>query len=282
MAGKLVLAIVCVCLLVACGHSSLSPTSATSSRTAQPSASAAPTVRAVTVGCGTYCQQAGASAGTKPPGYPCPTAGCRRCPSQNCVTLESDTATATNGVATVKLKCNLSTACRGALLICLPQSPCWRGPVVNGRLAASDFVIPPGATRDAGVALTPLGKQIASGGGLDATIMVDLLNYGYVLDTDSATANISLTSTDPPTLPPNAAVACGGDVFVGANTSCPFARNLEKAYRAARCGSDGCAMDPATVTAFSPVTGRTYVMHCTGGPPLVCRGGVNALVELYI
>jgi hypothetical protein len=202
------------------------------------------------------------------------------------VTIESDVAAATNGVATVKLKCNLSAACRGAFLICLPESPCWKGQVVNGRLAASDFVIPPGATRDVGVALAPLGKQVASGGGLDATILVDLLDYGIVLSTNnSAKANFSLTSTDPPTLPPNSAAACGGDVFVGPNTSCPFAKSLEKAFRAARCGilsgSYGCALDSATVKAFSPVTGRTYVMRCTSGPPLVCRGGVNALVEFY-
>jgi hypothetical protein len=287
MAGKLVLAIVCVCLLAACSHSPSSPTLAASPHVAQPSTSAASTAPAVTVGCGTYCQQAGDSAGTSPPGYPCPESGCRRCPPQNCVTLASSAATATNGVALVKLRCNLSTACRGAVLICLPQSTCWRGAVWAGRLAASDFVIPPGATRDVGVALTTLGKQIASGGGSDATTLVDLLNYGIVLNTtNSVTASFTLTSDDPPTLPPGTAAACGGDVFVGPNTSCPFAKNVEKAFRVARCsvlgGELGCAMDAATVTAFSPVTGRTYVMHCTSGPPLACRGGVNALVELYL
>jgi hypothetical protein len=165
MAGKLVLAIVCVCLLAACGHSSSGPTSTASPHVAQSSPSAASNAHTVTVGCGTYCQQAGDSAGTQPPGYPCAGTECRPCPSQNCVTLASGAAAATNGVALVKLRCNLSTACRGAFLLCLPQSTCWRGPVVNGRLAASDFVVPPGATREVGVALTTLGKQIASGGG---------------------------------------------------------------------------------------------------------------------
>lgn len=283
MAGKLVLAIVCVCLLAACGHSSSSPTPAASSHAGRLSPSAASTAPATTLGCGTYCQQAGDSAGTSPPGYPCARTGCLRCPPPNCVTLASGAATATNGVALVKLRCNLSTACRGAFLICLPQSPCWRGPVWAGRLAASDFVVPPGATRDVGVALTTAGKQVASGGGVDATTLVDLLNYGIVLNTsNSATATFTLTSDDPPTLPPGIAAACGGDVFAGPNTSCPFAENVEKAFRAARCGSYGCSVDAVTVTAFSPVTGRTYVMHCSSGPPLVCRGGVNALVELYL
>lgn len=239
----------------------------------------------VTVGCGTYCQQAGDSAGNAPPGYPCRGGKCRRCPPQSCVILESGAATATNGVATVKLRCNLSTVCRGAFLICLPQSTCWREPVsVGGRLAASDFVVPPGAVRDVGVALTTLGKQVASGGGLDATKMVDLLNYGDVINTsNSATADFSLLSTDPPTLPPGTTAACGGGVFVGPDTSCPFAKNVEKAFRAARCSkSFGCASSPATVKAFSPVTGRSYVMRCTGQVPLACRGGTNALVHIYL
>ena len=63
MTGKLFLALACMCLLAACGHSSPGPTVAASSHIAPPSASAAPTASAVTVGCGTYCQQAGLSQG---------------------------------------------------------------------------------------------------------------------------------------------------------------------------------------------------------------------------
>jgi hypothetical protein len=36
-----------------------------------------------------------------------------------------------------------------------------------------------------------------------------------------------------------------------------------------------------TVTAVSPVTGETYQMQCTGGSPVVCMGGTNAIVEFY-
>lgn len=280
LTGKLFLAILCICLLAACGHSS--PPNSTSTASAPPSASAGPTGSAVTVGCGTYCQQAGNSAGNNPPGYPCPAGGCRRCPPQNCVTLESGGATATNGVATVKLRCNLSSACRGAFLICMPMVLCESGPTseggVGGRLAGSDFVIPPGASHVTGVALTDLGKEVASEqGGFTATVLVDLLDYGTVINTTNSEAgNFPLSSTNPPSFPAGATASCGGLVFVGPDTSCSFAKDVEKAYNAT--GSLGVA----TVTAFSPVTGQTYVMRCIGVSPHVCRGGTNALVEFYI
>jgi hypothetical protein len=284
LARKIFAAIVCAWLLAACGQSSPNPAPATSSHAAPQSSTGAAfsatsgpsTASAAAAGCGTYCQQAGDSAGTAAPGYPCPTSGCRQCPPQNCVSLESGGATATNSVVTVKLSCNLSTACHGAFLICLPSFTCWSGQTrsgAGGRLAGSDFVIPPGTTSDVPVALTTLGKQVASGpGGFRATVIVDLLNYGMVV-TNSGTGNFSLASTDPPTFPAGATGSCGGPVFIGPDTSCPFAENVEKAYSK----SNGSA-----VSAVSPVTGQTYVMQCTGGSPHVCRGGTNALVEFYL
>lgn len=277
LTGKLVLAVACVCLLVACGHTSLSSSTSVASSIAPQSTSAAPTTPAVTVGCGTYCQQAGASAGTNPPGYPCPAAGCRQCPPQNCVTLESGGATATNGIITVKLRCNLSTACRGAFLLCLPSFTCWGGPTshgAGGRLAGSDFVVPPGATREVGVALTTLaGRVVSNQQPFSAGVLVDLLDYGNVL---VPSRGFSLASTDPPAYPAGATSRCGpsiaGALFVGPDTSCPFAKNVAKAWL--RSGGP-------TVRAFSPVTGRTYLMHCTSGTPHVCRGGINALVVFY-
>jgi hypothetical protein len=124
------------------------------------------------------------------------------------------------------------------------------------------------------VALTTLGKQVASGpGGFRAGVLVDLLDYGTVLYPSSSTGNFSLTSTGPPTFPAGATASCGGPVFVGPHTSCPFAENVKKAYYL-KYGN-------ATVRAFSPVAGQTYVMQCTRGSPHVCRGGANALVEFY-
>ena len=64
----------------------------------------------------------------------------------------------------------------------------------------------------------------------------------------------------------------GEDVFAGADTSCPFALNVEQAW------SVSGATD--TISAYSPVTGLSYVMNCGGNDGTVnCTGGDNALVE---
>ncbi len=65
---------------------------------------------------------------------------------------------------------------------------------------------------------------------------------------------------------------CGGGVYAGADTSCPFALNVEADYTGA--GAD---------YAYSPVTGQSYTMNCDGGAgaldTVTCTGGNNALVE---
>lgn len=65
---------------------------------------------------------------------------------------------------------------------------------------------------------------------------------------------------------------CGGGVYAGADTSCPFALNVEANYTGA--GAD---------YAYSPVTGQSYTMNCDGGAgardTVTCTGGDNALVE---
>jgi hypothetical protein len=65
--------------------------------------------------------------------------------------------------------------------------------------------------------------------------------------------------------------SCGGELSVNANTSCPFAENVEQAYYA-EVGSG-----PGEVVAYSPVTNRTYVMSCSGSPH-ECTGGDDAAV----
>ena len=67
--------------------------------------------------------------------------------------------------------------------------------------------------------------------------------------------------------------ACDGNVSAGANTSCPFALNVESAYYASGGGY-------STVSVYSPVTGLYYAMTCTPGVPTVCSGGNNAVVEI--
>jgi hypothetical protein len=68
---------------------------------------------------------------------------------------------------------------------------------------------------------------------------------------------------------------CGGYLYVGPDTSCPFAQNVESNYT-------GLGADYAS----SPVTGQNYTMNCVagygnlnGGDSVVCTGGDNALVE---
>jgi hypothetical protein len=71
---------------------------------------------------------------------------------------------------------------------------------------------------------------------------------------------------------PAALTNCGGGVYAGADTSCPFALNVEADYTGA--GAD---------YASSPVTGLSYTMNCDGGygarGTVTCTGGDNALVE---
>jgi hypothetical protein len=68
---------------------------------------------------------------------------------------------------------------------------------------------------------------------------------------------------------------CGNYLYVNADTSCPFAQNVEADYT-------GLGADYAS----SPVTGQDYTMNCVagygnlnGGDSVVCTGGDNALVE---
>lgn len=188
----------------------------------------------------------------------------------------------TNGVAAVQMTCNLSTECRGAFLICLPNDFCrvgaQGGQVSGGRIAGSDFTVPAGTTSDVMIGLTALGEQIVStnSGGFNGGLIVDMLNYGYVAaGPGSQLSSLTLTTTDSPTYPAGATAGCGGVVFVGPDTSCPFARNVANAY------ADSVRSGNGTVTASSPVTGDSYQMQCTGGSPVVCRGGTNAVVEFY-
>lgn len=67
--------------------------------------------------------------------------------------------------------------------------------------------------------------------------------------------------------------SCGGNLYAGGNTTCPFAQNVERAWYSAGGGS-------VVVEAYSPVTGRYYTMQCTAGIPTTCRGGNNAIVYI--
>jgi hypothetical protein len=63
---------------------------------------------------------------------------------------------------------------------------------------------------------------------------------------------------------------CGGGVYAGADTSCPFALNVTEGYTG-----------PGADYAYSPATGLNYTMNCTleGASTVVCTGGDNAYVQ---
>ena len=63
--------------------------------------------------------------------------------------------------------------------------------------------------------------------------------------------------------------SCGNELSVGPDTTCAFAEDVRSAYEAS---------GPGTVTAYSPVTKRTYEMTCTDDSTVVCTGGNNASV----
>jgi serine/threonine-protein kinase len=62
---------------------------------------------------------------------------------------------------------------------------------------------------------------------------------------------------------------CGGGVYAGADTSCPFALNVAANYT-------GTGPDYA----YSPVTGLSYTINCSDSNPIICTGGDNALVQI--
>ena len=83
------------------------------------------------------------------------------------------------------------------------------------------------------------------------------------------------TSTPPrqAAQPTRGSVSCGDGLSVGPTTSCAFARNVQSAYLESGGGN-------TTVRAYSPTTGLSYTMSCSGGAPTVCTGGKNASVYI--
>jgi type II secretory pathway pseudopilin PulG len=72
---------------------------------------------------------------------------------------------------------------------------------------------------------------------------------------------------------PNVGASCGGNLSVGANTSCAFGESVVSEYYYEGGGT-------RTITAYSPVTSTYYSMYCVGGVPTVCTGGNNATVYI--
>jgi hypothetical protein len=71
---------------------------------------------------------------------------------------------------------------------------------------------------------------------------------------------------------PSDAESCGSGVFVeSGSTSCAFGLNVADDYFSAGGGS---------FESFSPTTGESYTMSCSGGSPITCTGGNNAVVYI--
>lgn len=285
--GVTTLILIGLTVTVGCGGSSTTQSSSTKAATpATPSVTrSSGTAVSAHPGCGTYCQEAGVPAGDAPPGYPCPSTGCFRCPPTHCATLLSASATARAGAFSVKLRCRLETPCQGAFLLCFHDTSCSRGPThfgVGGRLAASDFTLDADRTTDVPVELTALGEKLASlSSGFPADVIVDLRNYGLVsVGSGQETVpggTLRIRTADSGYTPPGGAVAaCGSGLLIGGHTSCGFARAVIDAYvRAVRSQSD------IDVRASSPATHLTYTMRCVGISPHVCTGGLGARVMFY-
>jgi hypothetical protein len=94
---------------------------------------------------------------------------------------------------------------------------------------------------------------------------VNKIRKGQSDSTDSSSSSSSGSSSS------GAGNDCGGGVSAGPNTTCGFAQNVAGQYR--ESGS-------SVVRAFSPTTGETYAMTCSGTDPVICRGGNNASVYI--
>ncbi len=97
-------------------------------------------------------------------------------------------------------------------------------------------------------------------------------------DVDESDEPAETTTTTEAPLPdegagvPASAEDCGAGVFVdGGTTSCGFGLNVAADY----FSSPG-----NTFESFSPATGETYRMTCSGPPPILCTGGNNATVYI--
>ncbi|MBK5219585.1 MAG: serine/threonine protein kinase [Thermoleophilia bacterium] len=80
------------------------------------------------------------------------------------------------------------------------------------------------------------------------------------------------TPEPPSTIPPDGR-PCGAGVWArNVTTSCPFALNVAREYRQ----SGGAT----AFRAYSPETGITYDLSCSGSAPVTCTGGNNAAVYI--
>jgi serine/threonine-protein kinase len=68
------------------------------------------------------------------------------------------------------------------------------------------------------------------------------------------------------------ATAASGNI----HTTCPFALNVGEEYRRSECNGQ-----PVTLYVYSPSTGDSYYMDCSGDQPVTCVNTTKAVVYLY-
>ena len=103
---------------------------------------------------------------------------------------------------------------------------------------------------------------------------------GKIEDIEKQLKSLKKNGRPPNSTPPpngsgsssSGSTTCGGNLSVGANTTCGFAANVEADYYSEIGSGSG------TVYSYSPTTGRYYSMYCSAGAPHVCTGGNNASV----
>lgn len=211
-------------------------------------------------GCGELCQNAGPPAGTDNPGCPGNDSdNCAPCPEGGCAALLTESADVHDGIFTVRMRCNADQRCVGAFHAYVPMT-------ISSPIAASDVSVPAGRSAEVAIALTSFGRHVvAVTGRFRGSVYVFLEGTGVdqLESRDFTAPTLSLSSAR------ERFVACGGDIEVAANTSCPFARKVFAMYASGR----------AAGRVRSPTTGRSYEMSCSSDATAVyCGGGDDAFL----
>ena len=82
----------------------------------------------------------------------------------------------------------------------------------------------------------------------------------------------------PEPAPAPARYSYGNYSAASSKTSGPFAANVYSAFVDAY---NSTGSPNVTVDVYSPVTGNTYTMSCSGGSTVYCTGGNNARVRIW-
>jgi hypothetical protein len=138
--------------------------------------------------CDQFCHEAGPAGGPNPEACPAQGGICPPCPSQGCLDVPAGPATVSaDGVASVRVRCRLSTPCAGALLILQPgkQTAPDAGQISPSEwVAGSNFRVDANRTAAVPVGMTEVGKRLVRpGGGYQGVLWILLKGHGPVPNT---------------------------------------------------------------------------------------------------